>query len=260
MSLVIDRLQEHYNCALEKINRDNIIGLFLVGSQNYGTDIASSDVDTTLVVTPTLDEIYSGYKPESSTLKLKESNEQIKIKDIRQFINEIKKQNLNILETLYTDYCIINPSYKNTWELLRSKRDEITRLNPMLAVKAIKGNALNTFDRIYIENGDISFKQVANLVRYEYYLIKYIHNEPFLNCIQPDEETKKYILQIRNGEMGQTSLRTIAETTAENIRKLVDEYDFSEPSNEEIENFLYNICKEFIDGSFLIEYAKRGVL
>ena len=37
MSMVIDRLNVHYELAKEKFGEDNIIGLFLAGSQNYGT-------------------------------------------------------------------------------------------------------------------------------------------------------------------------------------------------------------------------------
>ena len=247
MTFVMDRIQEHYNYAIKRYDINNVIGIFLTGSQNYGTDIESSDVDTQLIVTPTLNEIYLGHRPESTTLKMPESNEQIKVKDIRQFIKEISKQNMNTLEILYTEYCIINPAYKKIWESLCSKREEISRLNPELAVKAIKGNALNTLDRIYMDNGDISFKQVANLVRYEYFLNKYI-------------EAKKYILQIRNGELGTTSLRAIAETTGENIRNLVEHFVYTEEINIQTQDFLHEICGEFIDSSFLIEYAKREMI
>lgn len=260
MPLVMDRIQEHYNYAIKKYDINNVVGIFLTGSQNYGTDIESSDVDTQLIITPSLNEIYLGHRPESATLIFPETGEHIKVKDIRQFIKEITKQNINVLEILYTEYCIINPAYKKIWESLCSKREEISKLNPELAVKAIKGNALNTLDRIYLDNGDISFKQVANLVRYEYYLTKYIEGKPFIECMRPDEETKKYILQIRNGTLGAASLRAIAETTGENIRNLVDNFTYIEEINLSTQDFLNEICREFVDSSFLIEYAKREMI
>lgn len=260
MPLVMDRIQDHYNHVLTKFDINNIVGIFLTGSQNYGTDIESSDVDTQLIITPTLNEIYLGHRPESTTLKFPETEEQIKVKDVRQFIKELYKQNVNILEILYTEYCIINPVYKDTWTHLCSKRDEICRIDPSVAVKAIKGNALNTLDRIYLDNGDISFKQVANLVRYEYYLTKYISGAPFIDCMRPDEDTKNYILQIRNGGMGSNSLRTIAETTGENIRNLVDGFVCDKPDDAQIQDFLNEICRDFIDSSFLIEYAKKELI
>ena len=263
MSLVIDRLQEHYKYATKDIDMNNVIGITLTGSQNYGTDLPTSDVDTQLIITPTLEEVYKGNKPDSTTKMMEDSEEHIKIKDVRQFIKEIKKQNLNVIECLYTDYCIINPIYKDIWSNLIAERDKIARINPVLAVKAIKGNALNSLDRIYLTDGSISFKQVANLVRYDYYLNQYIANKPFLECMQPDEETRKYILQIRNGELGESSLRTIAETSGDHIRKIVDDYVDNNKDfvvNQELIDFLDETCKEFIDSSFLVEYAKRGMI
>ena len=94
MSFVMDRIQEHYKYASQKFHQDNVIGIFLTGSQNYGTDMPFSDVDTKLLVTPTLDDIYHDRRGESSTMKMPDdSNELISIKDIRTAIFEIKKQN-----------------------------------------------------------------------------------------------------------------------------------------------------------------------
>ena len=78
--------------------------------------------------------------------------------------------------------------------------------------------------------------------------------------MHPDEDTKNYILQIRNGEMGVNSLRTIAETTGENIRILVDGFVYDKPDDTQIQDFLNEICRDFIDSSFLIEYAKRELI
>ena len=69
MALVMDRIQEHYNYATKKYDMNNIVGIFLTGSQNYGTNIESSDVDTQLIITPSLNEIYLGHRPESATLR-----------------------------------------------------------------------------------------------------------------------------------------------------------------------------------------------
>ena len=41
----MDRVQKHYEYASERYEKNNIIGIFLVGSQNYGTDLETSDVN-----------------------------------------------------------------------------------------------------------------------------------------------------------------------------------------------------------------------
>ena len=261
MSFVMDRIQEHYQYATKNFDQDNVIGIFLTGSQNYGTDMPFSDVDTKLLITPTLEDIYHDKKGESSTIKMPDdSNEMISIKDIRTAIYEIKKQNINMLELLYTDYCILNPIYKKTWELLVSRRDEIVKYNPYLAAKATKGNALNGYDRMYKENGDLNQKQVANLVRYQYYLDKYLNGAPYENCLRPDDETVRLIKQIRMGEIGKSALVTVGDACAANIQQLADEYCETHENNSNIllDSFLDDIVKSFIDISLLKEYEKRG--
>ena len=62
-----ERLSEHYQEALEYFPEKNILGLFLQGSQNYKLDTPASDVDTKLIVVPTLREIAMNSKPVSTT-------------------------------------------------------------------------------------------------------------------------------------------------------------------------------------------------
>ena len=54
---IMDRVQEHYNEALESFPKDRIVGIFYQGSGNYGLDYEGSDVDTKLIVTPTFKDI-----------------------------------------------------------------------------------------------------------------------------------------------------------------------------------------------------------
>ena len=140
MSLVMDKVQKHYEYASQNFEQDNIVGIFLIGSQNYGTDLPTSDVDTELIVTPTLEEIYQNKQAKSSTITLPDSNEQIKIKDIRCVFSEFKKQNINTIEVLYTNYCILNEMYKNAWQSLLDEKELIAHYDRKRAVKAIKGN------------------------------------------------------------------------------------------------------------------------
>lgn len=75
MSLVIDRIQEHYEYASKRFDKNNIIGIYLCGSQNYGTDTPVSDVDTKLLITPSLTDIYLNRAAESATYHIPESEE-----------------------------------------------------------------------------------------------------------------------------------------------------------------------------------------
>ena len=48
-ALIMKRMREHYEEALLHFPEDQIVGIFLQGSQNYGLDYEGSDVDTKLI-------------------------------------------------------------------------------------------------------------------------------------------------------------------------------------------------------------------
>ena len=54
---IMSRVREHYTESLEHFSKNNIVGVFLQGSQNYKLDTPSSDVDTKLIVTPSFNDI-----------------------------------------------------------------------------------------------------------------------------------------------------------------------------------------------------------
>ena len=61
------------------------------------------------------------------------------------YVETFKKQNLNFIEILFSPFVIINPLYKDVWNLLVENREEIGRYNPFRAIKSMKGIALEKF-------------------------------------------------------------------------------------------------------------------
>lgn len=53
MDDIMNRVQDHFEESLTMFDKSRIVGIFLQGSQNYGLQIPTSDVDTKLIVTPT---------------------------------------------------------------------------------------------------------------------------------------------------------------------------------------------------------------
>lgn len=260
---VVERLNTHYEYAKTLIPEDRIIGLFLIGSQNYGTDIETSDVDTKLVIVPSLQDIYNNIQGGSRTYTLPDSKEQITIKDVRSVINELRKQNIGILEILFTDYEIINPIYKDIWNDLKENRESIVRYDEYTALKSAQGVAKSYYKRLIDENGKPNAKQAANLVRIETYLKHYINGAPFLECIRPEEEIRNYILQIRRGDIGEASIQYIADGSMNAINVLVDAYSKNPDlnlANNTVENLLNTCCEDFVDIALVKELAEKGVL
>lgn len=190
---IMSRIQEHYNEALEYFEESHIVGIWLQGSQNYGLDLPTSDVDTKLIITPSFKNIALVAKPVSTT-HVRENNEHIDFKDIRLYIETFYKQNLNFLEILFTPYFIINPLYEQEWNKLVAHKEEIARMNPFCAVKTMKGIAFEKYHAMehrYPSKVDIidkygyDGKQNSHLLRVDDYLERYIAGESYEKCLQP---------------------------------------------------------------------------
>ena len=202
---IMSRVKDHYKEALNYFPADQIVGVFLQGSQNYGLDYEGSDVDTKLIVVPNFKDICLNRKPISTT-HVRENNEHTDWKDIRLYMETFRKQNLNFLEILFTDYCLINPLYKAEWMRLVEKREEIARMNVFRAVKSMKGIALEKYHAMehrYPSKADIidtygyDGKQVSHLIRVDDYLERYINGEDYKSCLIPSPSKRDRIVDYK---------------------------------------------------------------
>jgi hypothetical protein len=98
-------------------------------------------------------------------------------------INLFRKQNLNCLEILFTDFKIVNPRYQREWNRLVKANKQIAHCNPYLAVKAMEGIAMEKCHApecpypvklAVLENFDYDGKQLHHLLRIEDFLERYI--------------------------------------------------------------------------------------
>ena len=203
--LIFQRLQEDYDESLQYFPEEQIVGVFLQGSQNYGLDYEGSDVDTKLIVVPSFKDVCLNKKPVSTT-HVRANDEHTDWKDVRLYMETFRKQNLNFLEILFTDFYIVNPMYAEQWQRLVTKREEIARMNVHRAVKSMKGIALEKYHAMehrYPTKADIidkfgyDGKQVSHLIRVDDYLERYINGESYLSCLHPTETKRERIMEYK---------------------------------------------------------------
>ena len=202
---IMKRVQEHYDEALQYFPEEQIVGVFLQGSQNYELDYESSDVDTKLIVVPSFRDICLNKKPVSTT-HIRANDEHTDWKDIRLYMETFRKQNLNFLEILFTDFYIVNPMYKEEWDRLVEAREFIARMNPYRAVKSMKGIALEKFHAMehrYPSKADIvdkygyDGKQTSHQLRVWDYLRRYIAGEDYKSCLHPTKSLVPRIMDYK---------------------------------------------------------------
>ena len=186
-------LKEHLEAVLEKgYNESQFLGVFLYGSQNYGTNISSSDVDTKCILIPTLEDLCLR-RPVSKKIHL-ENGEHCDVKDIREIVANFRKQNINFLEILYTPYFWINSMYEKVWlDCLVNNREFISHYDMNRALQSICGQALPT-----LQQDKTNGKKVSDGLRLYWFLKEYLDGNDYNKCIYLDEDRRKILKDLKN--------------------------------------------------------------
>lgn len=251
------RVQEHFEEAKTLFPEDRIVGCFLQGSQNYGLELPSSDVDTKLIVVPSFKDIALNSKPVSTT-HIRANDEHIDLKDIRLYMETFRKQNLNFLEILFTDYFIINPLYADQWNRLVEAREAIAHMNMYRAVKSMKGIALEKYHAMehpypskidLIEKYGFDGKQVHHLIRVDDYLTRYIRGESYKDCLRPSAYLVEHMLDYKKHKIPLEVARKEAEEVLAHVEYLADNFCEKTEDKEDqairelLQDVSYNIMK-----------------
>lgn len=258
---------EHIVEAMNYFDLDHIVGIFLQGSQNYGLETEESDVDTKLIVTPYFKDIVLNRKPVSTT-HVRENDEHIDFKDIRLYIQTFRKQNLNFLEILFTEYKLVHPLYLTEWQRLVKEREAIARMNPYRAVKSMKGIALEKYhaleheypSRIHmLQRFGYDPKQLHHLLRVEDYLRRYIAGESYESCLKPTYP--EYLIEVKQGRYySLEEARVVANRAMESITVIADNFcsHIDDVEDAKIVELLEDVGYKIMKTSVIEDFRKEG--
>ena len=111
------------------------------GSHNYNLNINNeeyqSDIDTKVIILPTLEELVHNTKPVSTTIDI--STGQCDIKDIRAFVPTLLKANIQFLEILGAESYWINPLYEKDFQWFIDNLTGLISESQNELLKSIKG-------------------------------------------------------------------------------------------------------------------------
>ena len=218
-----ESLRRHYDCLVEYMGGERyIIGLFLVGSQNYGTDTEFSDVDTKAIVLPRLEDVIYNKPAISTTIYVRKPvdpitdiMEQITVVDVRLLMERVKKQNINYLEIFFTDYFILNEDYADLWSKLVENRESLAHYMPYRIAAATAGAFRN-------KTKEITHKKLSELFRLRDFLYKYIvKKSTFEEALHPNDID--FVKTVKLGEKYEEALfHIVAEPLVEEIDMLME--------------------------------------
>lgn len=206
----------------------NIFGTFLQGSQNYGLSHAGSDVDTKSLVIPTFRQVCRNSKLVSTT-HVRENNEHIDLKDVRLMFQNFLKQNVNMVEILFTDYFVVNAQYVDVLLALRERREQIVRYDQGRGINCCAGMAYEKYKAMKhpypslidkIEKYGYDGKQLHHIVRMKYFIEDFfIDQVPFKECLKYSPTVSSYLISLKTTPMPLAEAEEIAKAALVEIEQ-----------------------------------------
>lgn len=195
---IIDKLAKQKQ-VLEKMGY-KVAYIALYGSQNYGLDIDlpdyKSDIDMKAIVVPTLDNLITNAKPVSIVVDTEDGG-QCDVKDIRSFFETLLKANPAYVETLFTDYYIIDDDFIVEMETVLSMREELVHALRAQFIRAMYGMMLEKEKALThpypsiihkIEKWGYDGKQAHHVLRLQLLMYEYFwHGKLLQDCFYPDK-------------------------------------------------------------------------
>lgn len=190
MTNVQERLAAHYKKACEHYAEENVLGVFLYGSWNYGTNLPDSDVDTKCILIPDL--YHLAIKP-YEVKHLHVDDEICECMTIQHMVENWKKQNINFLEILFTGYYIVNPKFIPEWfDFIAEWREVLAHYDVKRAILSMGNQALQTY-----KQNPTDFKKQMNTIRIYHSLVRLINNHNYWFCIHSQENEAQELRRIR---------------------------------------------------------------
>lgn len=264
-----EEVQKQVKCHYDKLVDlgYNVVGVFLYGSQNYELDYEKSDVDTKAIVLQTLNDIVLNRQPVSTTVNMGD-NCLCDVKDVRKMFECFKKQNINFIELLFTEYFVLNPIYKSLYRPMLDNAEIIARYNNYAGVNCMSGMALEKYNALThpypsimdkIEKYGCDPKQLHHILRIKDFIVRYCEGEKYRTILTP--KNKEELLDIKvNYHYELEYSKSLAKSTCDWIKEYKDEYMKKNPVkiDERAENIMTKVMTDLITFSIKREVNTNG--
>lgn len=263
------RLKEHLDEALQNPKIHDWFMIAVNGSYNYNMDTPQSDIDSKLLVIPSLEQLVSG-KSLNYLHCMSDNGEHVEVKDIRHYFATMLKQNINFVETLYAQVWIVNPVYMRLFHYLFEMRDVISGCNPIATIHCIQGTAHQKYKQMLqssparaaeIENYGFDRKSLHHLVRCVFFGEYYMEGASYQECLQNNDvpNIRRMIMNLKTTTvLNKEWAINIAEDMLDGFDEKVDSYlDTIKPFQKDFSALAADV-KDFLD-TLAFEIVKQSI-
>lgn len=213
-----------------------VVYVALYGSQNYGLETPKSDLDFKAVVVPTLDDIVFGRRLVSTTHEFDIDGVQglVDVKDVRAMCSCWRKQNVNFIELLFTEYYYVNPIYTEEIRALRNNAEYIAHLDEAKALSCMVGMAKEKYAALFkpypsqkevVEKYGYAAKQLHHIHRLRALMSDYIEGKAYKDCLVPKREKASLVdLKLYKPILDLVQVKTDADVVIRLMEKMREDY------------------------------------
>jgi len=232
----------------------------LVGSHNYNLQTATSDKDYKIFVLPTFDDLYEGKHFSKSIVGEAEDWD---VHDIRKATHLWWKSNINFLEVLFSEECIVNVNLKLTTlsklDIIFKYKDDIARMNLPYLYDACIGMYRTKRNNIHkgtegtqhlIDKFGFNTKEAMHSLRVLDFIARFANSgfTNFKSAIWFNSDTvSKYILEsVRYGGYSEEMYLKLADEIFNTVQNRHETIYKSQLPDEELKNKILVLIKEII--------------
>lgn len=252
-------LHQRYNEVVEM--GYEVVGVFLQGSQNYNLDYEESDIDCKAIILPRFEDFVLN-KSAVSTTHVCDNNEHIDLKDMRLMFDCFKKQNINFIEILFTEFYVMNPKYADLYQPMFDNAEKIARYNNYASINCMVGMSLEKYKALEhpypatldkIEKFGYDPKQLHHIFRLQDFMKRYINEESYKQCLKA--KTSKLLIEIKKGYFNLENARNLAKTITDDLVESKRIYMTSNEVvvNKEVEKIMNDVLVSIMKHNFKTE-------
>lgn len=258
-----NRIGRHLDEALAS---NDIYDWFVIasnGSVNYNLDNENSDVDSKLLVVPSLHDLVFN-KRYNYMHEMSDNGEHVEVKDIALYMKTILKQNINFVETLFAECVIVNHKYYDFWGILQENRERIARYDTKRAVDCMLGMMKQKHIAMTkptpgrqesIDKIGYDAKSYHHLLRLYYFLNHYLDNMSYEDCLTKRRMDEQRILMAAKEGIYDLKLAiSDADLKIKIAENIIANYMFN--VNESEQKYIEGLIDGVVCG--VIERAVRG--
>lgn len=233
-----DLLENAVNESVKKVQSMGYTVLYAANysSHNYNLDIYDneyeSDIDTKVIILPTLEELVNNSKPVSTTIEI--SMGQCDIKDIRAYTETLLKANIQFLELFCAQAYWVNPRFENDVQWFVEHLEELINGSRNQLLKSIYGMCLEKKKALChpypslidkIKKYGYDGKQLHHIIRLTFFISEYFYNNKnFKDAIWFSDNSlnRALLINIKKNNLSLQEALDHSEVYCELVKRKVD--------------------------------------